>query len=64
MCWVKLSQEAQRLVVEHITTTDFPELPEFYENLCQAKGLTAGKRLGKHTWHEAWLFSKLPSRHP
>lgn len=55
--WNKLSPASQEMVVEHATNYDFPESADFYKALCHKHGLNAGKRLAKHTWHEAWLFS-------
>ena len=56
--WNKLAPASQEMVVEHATNYDFPESADFYKALCQKHGLNAGKRLAKHTWHEAWLFAK------
>lgn len=56
--WCELSPASQEMVVEHATSYDFPETADFYKALCQKHGLNAGKRLAKHTWHEAWLFAK------
>lgn len=56
--WVKLSQESQKLVIEHATAYDFPEHPTFIDDLCQSKGFHPGKQLAKHTWHQAWLYLK------
>jgi len=56
--WLNLSAESQSLVINHATEYDFPELPDFYQAYCKKAGLTAGQRLAKHTWHEAWVFTK------
>lgn len=56
--WTRLSTEGQDLVVDHATNYDFPEQSAFYETLCQKQGIGAGKRLAKHTWHEAWCYTK------
>ena len=56
--WTRLSTEGQDLVMDHATNYDFPELAAFYEALCQKQGIGAGKRLAKHTWHEAWCYTK------
>jgi ubiquinone/menaquinone biosynthesis C-methylase UbiE len=61
--WRKLSPASQEMVVEHATSYDFPETAEFYQALCLKHGLDAGQRLSKHTWHEAWLFSKSAPMH-
>lgn len=53
--WIHLSFEAQALIVDHATTYDFPEHPEFYQTLLKKSGLSSAQRLAKHTWHEAWL---------
>ena len=56
--WTALSPEAQELIVEHATTYDFPEQPEFYGKLLEKHGFNNANRLAKHTWHEAWCFAK------
>lgn len=55
--WTKLSPESQALVIDHATNYDFPEHPNFYASICQKHGLSSGKQLVKHTWHEAWLYT-------
>ena len=57
--WLKLSPQAQALVVNHATEYDFPEQPAFYQTLGYKLGLDSGQRLAKHTWHEAWLFTRV-----
>ena len=57
--WGKLSPEAKDLVVNHATEYDYPEHTTFYQLMCEKLGLGSGQRLAKHTWHEAWLFSKI-----
>lgn len=57
--WLKLSPEAQALVVNHATEYDFPEQPAFYQTLGYKLGLDSGQRLAKHTWHEAWIFTRV-----
>lgn len=56
--WANLSEAEQALVVNHATEYDFPEQTDFYENACLKNGLSSGVNLAKHTWHQAWLFSK------
>lgn len=56
--WINLSKEAQDLVVAHATEYDFPEHEDFYTTLCQKTGLKSSKLIGKHTWHQAWIFNK------
>jgi len=56
--WCKLSPEAQGLVVNHATEYDYPEQTACYQLLCEKLGLGSGQRLAKHTWHEAWLYSR------
>ena len=56
--WARLSPESQNMVIDHATNYDFPETTHFFETLCQKINLSAGKPLAKHTWHEAWCFSK------
>lgn len=58
--WANLSTASQELVVDHATNYDFPEHTDFYSALCLKHGLGSGKRLAKHTWHEAWLFTTSP----
>ncbi len=57
--WVKLTPEAQKLIIEHATEFDFPEHTEFYRTTCENAGLCGGEQLAKHTWHEAFVFNKL-----
>ena len=56
--WHHLTEDARHLVVNHATEFDYPETPEFYATLCLKFGFAPGKRLDKHTWHEAWTFTK------
>lgn len=56
--WVNLSESEQALVANHATEYDFPEQTDFYENTCLKNGFSSGVNLAKHTWHQAWLFSK------
>ncbi len=56
--WIKLSEAAQTLVVNHASEFDFPEQTDFYETACLKNGFLPGVKLAKHTWHQAWLFSK------
>ncbi len=56
--WVGLSDEDQALVVNHATEYDFPEHADFYMALCMKHGLSHGQQLAKHTWHQAWLYSR------
>lgn len=56
--WTALSTEAQDLVVDHATQYDFPEPSSFYATHCQNHGFDTGRCLTKHTWHEAWAFTK------
>jgi ubiquinone/menaquinone biosynthesis C-methylase UbiE len=58
LTWTELSPESQALVVNHATDYDFPETPHFYEMLCQKHGFSQGYPLSKHTWHEAWVYTK------
>ena len=55
--WTKLATESQAIVIDHATNYDFPEHPYFYTSICQKHGLSSGKQLVKHTWHQAWLFT-------
>ncbi|MGI9143581.1 MAG: class I SAM-dependent methyltransferase [Fluviibacter sp.] len=55
--WTALSSEAQDLIVNHATTYDFPEHPEFYGKLLGKHGFSNASLLAKHTWHEAWCFT-------
>lgn len=57
--WCNLSPESQDLVIDHATNYDFPETAEFYEALCQKNRLKGCVQLAKHTWHEAWAYTKL-----
>lgn len=56
--WIGLSAEEKKLVIDHATEFDFPEQADFYQNLCHKYGLPTEQRVAKHTWHEAWIFSK------
>ena len=56
--WIQLTPESQNAVIDHATNYDFPETLNFFETLCQKQKLIAGKLLAKHTWHQAWCFSK------
>jgi ubiquinone/menaquinone biosynthesis C-methylase UbiE len=58
LTWTDLSPESQDLVVDHATSYDFPETHQFYESLCHKQGFGKGKYLAKHTWHEAWVYTK------
>jgi len=56
--WRLLSEASQNLVINHATEFDYPEPPDFYRTRCTKFGLNHSQRLGKHTWHEAWIFTK------
>lgn len=56
--WSALSEESRDLIVGHATQYDFPETPAFYNAACLENGFDAGRCLAKHTWHQAWLFTK------
>jgi ubiquinone/menaquinone biosynthesis C-methylase UbiE len=56
--WKNLSAEAQALVINHASEFDFPEHPDFYQVECERQRLPNSKRLAKHTWHEAWIFTR------
>ena len=57
--WIQLSHEAQDLILNHATEYDFPEHTTFYQALCEKNELGSGRRLAKHTWHEAWIFNRV-----
>lgn len=56
--WVGLSQESQALVINHATEFDFPEHPDFYQTHWQKAGFIPGQLIVKHTWHQAWAFTR------
>ncbi len=56
--WSALSEESRDLIVGHATQYDYPETPAFYRTACLENGFEAGRCLAKHTWHQAWLFTK------
>lgn len=56
--WVNLSPEAQELIVNHASEFDFPEQPCFYHKECERQNLPKSQQLAKHTWHEAWIFTR------
>lgn len=56
--WVGLSPESQDLVINHATEFDFPEYPDFYQTHWQKAGFMSGQRIAKHTWHQAWAFTR------
>ncbi|MGV0999538.1 MAG: class I SAM-dependent methyltransferase [Fluviibacter sp.] len=56
--WINLTAIEQALVVNHATTYDFPETPDFYEGLSKKSNFMQSQRLTKHTWHEAWIYQR------
>ncbi|MEN9944578.1 MAG: hypothetical protein RLY18_536 [Pseudomonadota bacterium] len=56
--WTNLSSESLDLVINHAMEYDFPEHPDFYAQQCISHAFNPGQRLAKHTWHEAWSFTK------
>lgn len=56
--WSALSNDDQTLVINHATEYDFPEPSSFYQTHCQKFGFSPGQRIAKHTWHEAWIFTR------
>ena len=56
--WTLLNEASQNMVINHATEFDYPETPGFYRARCAKFGLNHSQRLGKHTWHEAWIFTR------
>lgn len=56
--WSALSNDDQTLVINHATEYDFPEPSSFYQTNCHKFGFSPGQRIAKHTWHEAWIFTR------
>ena len=56
--WVGLSPESQSLIINHATEFDFPEHPDFYQTHWQKAGFISGQQIAKHTWHQAWSFTR------
>ena len=54
--WEALTPYERDQVQEHIRNCDFPETPTIIQELAHNAGLRTCRRLGKHTWHEAWCY--------